>query len=68
MGLKNFHIFFIMISVVVTLGFGLWCFLTGAGRATEGSTIMGSLSLVASVGLVVYGYRFLRKLEREGIE
>ena len=68
MGLKNFHIFFIMISVVTSLGFGLWCFFTEAGSALTGSKIFGSVSLAIAVALVIYGYKFLRKLDREGIE
>ena len=36
MDLKHFHIFFIIASIVVALGFGLWCFLTEAGTAVAG--------------------------------
>ncbi len=68
MSLKHFHIFFIMISVVMAAGFGFWCFLTDVGSAVAGSTVMGAVSLVAAVGLVIYGIKFLKKLEKEGIE
>ena len=68
MSLKHFHIFFIMISVVMAAGFGFWCFLTDAGSAVAGSTVMGAVSLVAAVGLVIYGIKFLKMLEKEGIE
>lgn len=68
MSLKNFHLFFIMISIVAAAGFGLWCFLTEAGRRTTGSTLMGTLSFVLAAGLVIYAFRFIRKMERDRIE
>ncbi len=68
MGLRNFHIFFIVISTSMSVGFGLWCFLSDAGRESYGSSAMGAISLVAAVALVVYGIRFVKKLDEEGIE
>lgn len=67
MGLKSFHIVFIVLSVIVTLGFGGWCFLTKDGTATTGSTTMGTLSVLVGVALFVYGLLFLRKMSREKI-
>ena len=68
MSLKNFHILFIMLSIVTSLGFGFWCLGTEAGASVSGSTAMGVVSLVAAVALVIYGVKFLRKMEKEGLE
>ena len=64
MSLKAFHILFITLSVIVTLGFGIW----SLRSETSGSPTIGILSIVASVALVIYGVLFLQKLKREGIK
>ena len=68
MGLRNFHIFFIVISTIMSVGFGFWCFLSDAGRELYGSWAIGAISLLAAVALVIYGIRFVKKLDEEGIE
>lgn len=59
MSLKVFHICFIVISVLLTGGFGVWALmvngLPGAFR------IMGGVSLLGAIILVFYGIRFLKK-------
>lgn len=64
MSLKAFHILFITLSVIVTVGFGLWSLTS----AEFGSTTVGIISLIAAVLLVIYGVLFLQKLKREGIK
>ena len=68
MGLRSFHILFIVMATLLSAGFGLWCFLSDAGRELSGSTAMGAISLLAAVGLVVYGIKFVKKLDEEGID
>ena len=68
MGLRTFHFFFILIAVIASVGFGLWCFLTEDGRELSGSSIWGAVSIVVGVGLVFYGVSFMKKLDKEGIE
>ncbi len=68
MGLRSFHIFFIVISTIMSVGIGFWCFLSDAGRELYGSSAMGAISLLAAVALVIYGIRFVKKLDEEGIE
>ena len=60
MSLKWFHIFFISLSVVVAVGFGLWGLLNQY-------VLLGVLSLVVAAGLVVYGNYFLRKARKIGL-
>ena len=54
MSLKWFHIVFIALSMLVSLGFGLW------GLFNQ-QVVLGALSLAASAGLVIYGNYFLVK-------
>ncbi len=68
MGLRSFHLFFIMISTIMSVGIGFWCFLSDAGRKLYGSSAIGAISLLAGVALVIYGVRFVKKLDEEGIE
>ena len=60
MSLKIFHIFFVTISVLLSIGFAVWCFMQSA----SGFAITGALSIVAAALLVFYGYRFLKKIKR----
>ena len=62
MSLKAFHIFFIALSVLITLGFAAWVHL-GLGGETppESVFLMANASGVLSLGLLVYGIHFIRK-------
>ncbi|MDF1754431.1 MAG: hypothetical protein P1U89_16725 [Verrucomicrobiales bacterium] len=59
MSLKHFHLLFIVLSILITLGFGLWAVLLNG--LPSGFKAMGGFSLFLSVILIVYGIRFLRK-------
>lgn len=63
MSLKSFHIFFIVISVVCCLGFGVWAVLDFLETGTDTNLFLGTVSLLFSVLLVGYGFWFLRKLK-----
>ena len=64
LGLKTFHIFFVVVSTVLCVGFGLWSIgnfsAPGGGAA---SLAMGIGSFVCALVLVCYGFWFLRKLK-----
>ncbi len=63
MSLKFFHILFITLSTVLALGFAGWC---GAMYYYGHSLVLlvfGILSLLAAVGLVLYGRYVLKKLK-----
>ena len=65
MSLKAFHIVFIVFSVALCVGLGVW---SARDFAQSGSWVHLSLgvgSFVASVVLTVYGVWFLRKLKAE---
>jgi hypothetical protein len=61
-GLKVFHVFFIVLSTALTLGFGLWGLEHFSGPAYASSIV----SLVLAPVLVVYGVWFLKKLKKVG--
>jgi len=67
MSLKIFHIVFVVLSVITTLGFGIWALREYTRLNAPGALVMGIVSLVVSVALVIYGIKFLQKLKREGI-
>ena len=58
MSLKSFHVFFIVISILLTAGCAVWAFANGV---TGG---FGPGCAVAAVALVVYGAMFLKKAKR----
>ena len=57
MSLKWFHIVFITLSIVLSLWFGVW------GLYNQ-QIVLGTASLAASVGLVLYGNYFLGKARK----
>ena len=62
MSLKVFHVFFIFLAVLCTLGFAAWTF-----AATDVETplkIAGAISGVIAVALTVYGYWFVTRKAR----
>ncbi len=67
MSLKGFHIFFITVSSLAAFGFGIWCFVSRVAGTTL-YTLLGIGSLLLGVGLIVYGKKFLQKMDREGID
>ena len=57
MSLKTFHIFFISVSVLLSLGFGAWCL------GQPGYTAAGIGSFVAAAALVAYEVVFLQRFK-----
>lgn len=64
MSLKTFHIVFIGSAFLLSVFLGGWClyeFFTQQERVVD--LLLGLLSLAGSVGLIVYGRYFLKKLK-----
>ena len=61
MSLKYFHIVFIIMSVLLSAGFAAWAFTRY--QAEVGVQVMGGMSAVITVGLLVYGFWFLKKFK-----
>jgi hypothetical protein len=63
MGLKGFHVFFIVVATLAAVMFGAWG-VWDFGRTGKGGTlVLGILGFVAAAVLVFYGLWFLRKLK-----
>ena len=63
MSLKSFHIFFISVSTVFTIGFGLW-FLMEHPLALEVLNVLSALvSFTVGGALILYTRRFIRKFK-----
>ncbi|MDP6789351.1 MAG: hypothetical protein QF845_02330 [Candidatus Marinimicrobia bacterium] len=58
--LKSFHLFFIALSIVLTIGFGYYEL---SGFANNGSVLLAGLSLAAGLGLAVYGIKVYQKFK-----
>lgn len=64
MGLKTFHIFFIVMCLLLGIGLGVWGF--GDWREThEASSLVFCLGGIAlAIGAVPYSFWFVRKLKK----
>ena len=65
MSLKAFHIFFIVVSTALCVGFGIWATRDFAQSGSWVNLALGVGSFVGSILLVRYGVWFLRKLKGE---
>lgn len=64
MSLKNFHILFITVSVLLSVSFGIWALYTNSQEPGKAYLLMGVLSLILAAVLLVYGVWFLQKIKR----
>ena len=58
--LKAFHIFFITLSVFLTIGYGAYEL---SDYTKNGSVLLASLSFIAGLGLVIYGVKVFQKFK-----
>jgi len=63
MSLKTFHIAFISLSAILSVGFAAWALQRFADGGGAGMLVVAAVSVLFGVGLVFYGVRFLRKLK-----
>lgn len=63
MSLKAFHIFFILLSILLCFGFGAWEIHARLDGGTLGDLALGSLSLCGGVMLIFYFRSVLKKLK-----
>jgi len=64
MSLKGFHVFFIAVCLLLSLGFGVWGLRDFRESGTASSLYLGLGSFAAAVILGIYGLWFLRKLKK----
>ncbi len=63
MSLKSFHIVFVSVSILLTVGFGLWAVRDYQATGDRASLYMGLGSFLVTVVLAIYGVWFLKKLK-----
>jgi len=62
MSLKAFHIFFVSLASLMTLGCGIWALKTYSSPEPEAWQLwFGIGSLAISVALMIYGRSFIKK-------
>lgn len=62
MSLKAFHVFFILVSILLCFGVAAWVFAGGAGESPSwGLRSMGLGSAILGLGLLAYSVFFIRK-------
>ncbi len=59
MSLRVIHIFLISVSILLSIGFGYWCFAVDAGLPA----FIGWLSFAAGIALIAYLFFFIRKIK-----
>jgi hypothetical protein len=62
MSLKDFHLVFIVCSVILSAGFGVWGLNQFQQSGVTSYLMTAAGSFLAAVGLAVYAVFFLRKL------
>jgi hypothetical protein len=58
MSLRAFHILFILLAILMSIGCAVWSFANGAAPA------FGVACVVAAIGLVIYAIYFLKKTRK----
>lgn len=67
MSLKHFHIVFISIAVLLSIIFGLWAIQTYNQELSFAYLSAGIFSFCLSIGLLIYGVLFLKKIKQHHI-
>ena len=62
MSLKAFHIVFIVASIFLCIGFGVWSLQMWTTGGDVLDIVIGVISIVCGLLLTGYGIRFLKKL------
>jgi hypothetical protein len=64
MSLRAFHIVFIIVSMLLALGTGVWCLWINFVEGAPIYAVGAAASFVAAIALLVYGFWFYRKMKR----
>ena len=65
MSLKAFHFLFIVVAILLALGFATWCLVnysSPAGRTSD--LVLGLGSIALAIGLGLYERYFVKKLKK----
>jgi flagellar biogenesis protein FliO len=65
--LRTFHLFFVIVTVLLCVGFGIWAFVQFVNLRTPGYLATSFLSVVCAATVGVYGRWFLLKMRDQHI-
>ena len=65
MSIKVFHILFVIVSVLLSAGFGWWCLDTGYSESASVNTFSGIASFALAGVLLIYGIKVWKKFQGE---
>jgi hypothetical protein len=65
MSIKVFHILFVIVSVLLSTGFGWWCLETGYSENASVNTFSGIASFALAGVLFIYGVKVWKKFQGE---
>ena len=66
MSLKAFHVFFITLSILLSIGVGGWGIDSFVSDASSLGLIVGLFFILLAAGLVYYETKFIRKFKHVG--
>jgi len=64
MSLKAFHLFFIVVSILAAFGFSYWALDNYLAAKDPTFLKIAIISALAGIGLVVYGFFFIKKAKK----
>ncbi len=64
MSLKNFHIVFISLSILLAFGFGIWGINFYSVSDNTAQFSLGIISILVGVGLIIYGRKIYQRLKK----
>ncbi|MGB8355466.1 MAG: hypothetical protein WCD79_16330 [Chthoniobacteraceae bacterium] len=64
MSLRAFHIVFIILSTLLSFGFAMWAYGNFQVQKDTTDLAMAVISGAAGIGLIIYGFYFLRKMRK----
>jgi hypothetical protein len=67
MSLKNFHLFFIAVSTLLAVAFGIWAVRSYSTTGDPLELAMGIMSFLIAIMLIIYGFKFRQKTKEAGI-
>jgi len=65
MGLRNFHLIFIVVSILLAFYFSFWCYQYSQTHQAFGYLITSIAALITGIGLLIYGVMFTKKVKAQ---
>ena len=63
MSIKAIHLIFIILSIVLSMGFGIWGLGFACHEINRGYCLAGWIGILIAFGLGIYGWYFIKKMK-----